>query len=188
MNYKTIATVAVAVVISIAGASFLLPKGGPVVGALSSPNLPWNYLCFGGGCVMKTAGTCATGTSTPFAMANPWSATSTASIVMTIVGQATSTDIEVGTTTRSTGLTAAVVSNTLIDDVTIATTTQATIASGVVLTGSATSAGTGSLAKIVVPADGYVGAFATSTYGDAGALNYTPSVDCQYVITWERMF
>jgi hypothetical protein len=187
MNYKTIATVAVAVVLSIAGAYFLLPKDSPVVGALTSPDLPWSYLCWGGGCVMKSSGTCASGTSTAFAMVNPWSATSTASIVMTITGQATSTDLEVGTTTRDTGLTAAVVSNRLIDDITVATSTQTAVASGIDA-GGYHSPGTLSSARVVVKPGEYLGAFATSTYANELTVNYSAGLTCGYVVEWERMF
>jgi hypothetical protein len=182
------ALIGLALVASLAALGIgIVPKEDVSLSALSGPDLASPYFCFGGNCVYRTSGTCASGTSTPFAMVNPWSATSTASIVMTITGQATSTDIEVGTTTRQTGLTAALVSNRLIDDIMVATSTQTAVASGVDA-GGYQSAGTLSAPLIVVKSGEYVGAYSTSTYGDVGALNYTPGLTCNYSIEWRRMF
>lgn len=131
-------------------------------------------------------GTCATGTSTPFDIANPFTSTSTATIEnLDVVGQATSTDISIGTTTKSSGLAVTDVSPNLVRAATIATGTEATIISGLTtgLGSGQVSAGTGSQTRIVVGPTERIGAFATSTFGTTGAINYSPAItSCTYKI------
>lgn len=134
-----------------------------------------------------SVGTCNTATSTAAIVANPFSATSTATIAIMQFGlNATSTSINIGTTTLASGLTSSNPGSTLASAALQATGTQATLVSGQTLglgTGQI-SAGAGSVSKIVVGPSQSVGIFATSTYGNAGALNYTPST-CTYKISWD---
>lgn len=135
-----------------------------------------------------TSGSCASGTSTLFAIANPFtSGTSTASIEMlTGTGQATSTTFSVGTTTKSTGLALTDISPTLVNGGVAATTTNFSM-----LSGQSTNLGTGqvssgsnTLSKIVVGPSELIGAFGTSTATGAGAANYTPGITCTYKVKW----
>ncbi len=137
-----------------------------------------------------SAGAVATGTSTLFSVANPFSATSTATIVyLDVVGQATSTAVYVGTSTASSGLVAADVSASLINAGVIATGTEATFISGMTTglgTGQASS-GSGSQFTIIVGPSERVSGFATSTYGGVGALNYSPAATSgTYKIIWQN--
>lgn len=131
-------------------------------------------------------GTCATGTSTPFDLANPFSATSTVTIEsLDVVGQATTTSLSIGTTTKSSGLASTDLSPTLANAASIATGTEAFIISGVTagLGSGQVSSGTGSQAKIVLGPNERIGAFATSTATGAGAANYSPALtSCTYKI------
>jgi hypothetical protein len=140
-----------------------------------------------------STGTCNAGafaaSSTLFSVANPFSAvgTSTAEIqINNVVGQATSTTLSVSTTT-STATLAAHTSLGLINSGLVATTSLATFSSGVTA-GSIgmTSAGTGTQGKLSVAPTDSIAAYATSTYTNAGALNYTPGLACTYKITWIR--
>lgn len=127
-------------------------------------------------------GSCAgLATSTQFAVANPFGATSTA-FVRVIATAASSTVLEVGTSTRSTGQTLTSVSPTLIN-ATIPTSTTAQLVSGV-LVGSAgyLTPGAATFAKIVVGPNDFVGAFASSTY----ITGFTQGIaSCTYKIVWE---
>lgn len=134
-----------------------------------------------------SVGTCNTASSSAFDIPNPYAATSTATLSIEQLGQeATSTTINVGTTTLASGLTSSNPGLTLAAGAVQATSSQATLVSGQTLgLGSGQiSAGAGSVSKIVVGPSENVGEYATSTYGNAGALNYTPP-SCVYKITWE---
>lgn len=136
-----------------------------------------------------TIGSCATGTSTPFDVANPFSATSTASIdALTGFGQATSTSLYVGTTTQASGLASTNVSASLLNGAVISTSTQFSAISGITtqLGSGQISAGSGTIGKIIVGPNERIGAFATSTYGTTGAINYSPALtSCTYKIFWK---
>lgn len=138
----------------------------------------------------SSIGTCATtATSTAFDVPNPTGATSTATVlIMTSQGQATSTALNVGTTTLASGLTSTSPGQSLMAGAVIATSSQATIVSGqsTMLGTGQVSAGAGTVKTIAVGPNESIGGYATSTYGGVGALNYTPGLACTYKIKWEN--
>lgn len=133
-----------------------------------------------------TVGTCNTASSTAFDIANPFAATSTATVERIDFGvQATSTTASVGTTTKSSGLASSDVSTALVSSALVATGTAPIVISGQ-STGlglNQISAGAGTVAKIVVGPSQRLAMYATSTYSNAGAINYTPS-SCTYKVRW----
>lgn len=134
----------------------------------------------------SSEGTCSTATSSQAIITNPFLATSTASVELLVLGpNATSTTVTVGTTTLTSGLTSTNPGLSLVASALQATATQAVIVSGQTLgIGSGqVSAGSGSVGKVIVGPGESIGIYGTSTYGNAGALNYTPST-CNYKILW----
>ncbi len=149
--------------------------------------------------IIVSVGTLNTGTyaasSTVFAVANPFAATSTAEIeIKSGTGQATSTTLSVATS--SPAMLAAGLARTganslgptsLINSATIATSSAFDLFSGI-STGSvsAISPGSGSVAKVIVGPNDSIAGFATSTAVGSAAANYTPGITGTYVITWSR--
>lgn len=128
--------------------------------------------------------------STLAATLNPFNATSTASITRFFgTGQATTSNLLIGTSTAATGLISTSVSPSLVNSTNgLATTTSVFIMSGgtsAIGTGQVTS-GTGTVGKIVVGPSEYVSAFSTSTASTVGAANYVPGQSCYYTIEWLR--
>lgn len=132
---------------------------------------------------VPSIGSCAVATSTAFSVLNPYAATSTAIVWFYGGAQATSSQLIVGTSTASTGLTSSSVSATLINASTPTTTTPFLIRSGLT-TGAMISAGAGTAGTVVVGPTQRVSGFSTSTYSNAGAVNYT-NTTCTYKIRWE---
>ncbi len=145
-----------------------------------------------------TAGQCNVASTTLFSVANPFSATATVSMIISGVGQASSSNLTVGTTTNllTSGFTQNNLSGYLAYNLgpAIATTSQFFIRSGVLSnlgTGQA-PAGTSTAAiasSLLVGANEYVGAFSTSTYPISGAAvagigNYVPGLTCTYKLRW----
>lgn len=124
--------------------------------------------------------------STLFSAVNPYSATSTASITLyDVVGQATTSSLQVGTSTALQGLSSTSVSKSLVNAITIATTTHYDIVSGLTTNADA-SAGSNSTFRIVVAPNVAVSAFATTTAGGNQAANYIPGLSGTYKIVWSR--
>ncbi len=124
--------------------------------------------------------------STLFGLQNPYAATSTATLnILNATGQATTTTLEVGTSTTATGIASATISPTFVN-ASVATTAPATFTPGVSV-GSLgfESAGTGTFKTVQVGPKDYIVAYATSTATGAGAANYIPGLVCSYKIKWE---
>jgi len=124
--------------------------------------------------------------STLFAVANPFNATSTVTLqVISGTGQATTSSMLVGTSTASTGI-ATTLGGTLANF--SAATTSPFWVSGGVTVGSAgyTSAGANTFRTIVVSPSEFVVAEATSTATAGGAAAYTPGVACTYKLEWKN--
>ena len=188
--------VLVAIVIAITGLFF--PQSKSVFGAAVTDvqNSVYSGLStaqlFVGGSTAGTAvgtivstGSCVTGTSTVFAVANPFAATSTVELIsLTVTGQATTSTLLVGTSTASTGLSSTSVSPTLAN-MTISTTTPNFTAGGN-LVGSAgyVSPGANTFRAIVVGPSDFVAGQATSTATGSGAAGYTPGLTCSYKLRW----
>lgn len=135
---------------------------------------------------VSSVGSCAVATSSAAVITNPFAATSTVTVeVMALGFNATSTTINIGTTTLTSGLTSSSPGSTLAVSALQATATQATLISGQTtgIGSGQISAGSGSVSKIVVGPSENIGIFATSTYGNSGAVNYTPS-SCTYKVLW----
>jgi len=129
-----------------------------------------------------SSGSCATkATSTIFAVANPFAATSTATVIVTYT-TASSTLLEVGTSTRSTGITTTAISPTLVNS-TIASSTNSAVYSGVTVGGLGyTSAGSATFQRIGVGPNDFVVGFATDTLpGFTVGLS-----SCTYKILWNN--
>lgn len=161
---------------------FTESMGSPLLilgGAVTGPNI---------GSFIQEApsiGSCNTGTSTLFLVANPFSATSTVTVqTFSAQGNATTSTLLIGTTTKTTGqsVVSSDVSATMVNT-TIATGTQAFTSSGITVgpgTGY-TSAGAGTFRTIVLGPNESVAAYATSTATGAGAANYSPAfTSCTY--------
>lgn len=137
-----------------------------------------------------SSGSCNAATSTLFAVANPFAATSTVRLtVLRASTEATSTQLLVGTSTLATGLTSSLISPTLVNG-TVATGTGAFAVSGVrLVTTGGTDAGANTSNIISVGPSEFVGAFATSTYSTSGSVNYTPLgslASCTYKLEWNN--
>lgn len=145
-----------------------------------------------------TAGTCATASSTLFSIKNPLNATSSVSVTITGIGQASSSNLTIGTSSPllSSGYKQNDLSGSLVYNlgVAIATTSQFYIRSGQI-TGLGTGqapAGTSTAAvvsSILVGPTENLGAFSTSTYpiggGAVGGIgNYVPGQTCTYKADW----
>lgn len=136
---------------------------------------------------VPSIGSCASATSTAFDIVNPFNATATAQVVSVVTAsQATSTTFYIGTTTLASGLASTNISPSLANAALVATGTQSYMASGATsdLGSGQISSGVNTVSKIVVGPTENVAMYATSTYGNAGALNYTPT-SCSYKIRWE---
>ena len=138
--------------------------------------------------------TCNTATTTLFSVMNPFLATTTATVWMSMTGQATTSSLYVGTTTVPAVFTASKMSSSLIASSTVTANTPAYVISGM-----STNLGTGQVAaydttyggpivttRIVVGPSEYVLGFATSTYTGVGSLNYVGGLtSCTYKILWQ---
>lgn len=139
---------------------------------------------------IPSTGSCNSGTyaasSTLFAVANPFSATSTATFQSVVgTGQATTSTFLVGTSTLSVGLVASNVSATFVN-AGVATGTQFFTSPGISV-GPGTgylAPGTGTFRTVVVGPGEFVVGQATSTATGVGAANYTPGLTCTYKIRW----
>lgn len=135
-----------------------------------------------------SAGSCNTGiyaaSTTLFGVQSPFSATSTATLIITGLGQATTSTLTVGTSTVATGQTSTSVSATLANEQ-IATTSTFTSYSGITV-GSVgyVNPGAGTFRTIQVGPSDFVVGQATSTATLIGATNYTPGLTCTYKILW----
>lgn len=132
-----------------------------------------------------TVGSCNSASSTLFAVLNPFSATSTATLVsLQAVGNATTSQLAVGTSTTSTGLGS--VSQSLVASTTVATSSAFFIASGIA-SGSGASyltPATPLMRSIVVGPSQYVAGYAgASSQGTQYTSGFT---SCTYSIRWER--
>ena len=154
-------------------------------GAIAGPESTNDYQCYNGVCTYYRSGSFVSASSTVFSVKNPLAATTTARIVLVVgTGNATSTNLLMGTSTAATGLSASSVSPTFAN-VTIGTSSpKFSIASGV--TTGLLSTGVTTAGRIIVAPGEYVSAEATSTYGNAGALNYVPGLTGTYRIEFER--
>ena len=121
------------------------------------------------------ANTCNTASSTEFDIVNPEAATSTVKVWVSFSPEATSTTLYIGTTTKASGLASSDISPTLANAAVVATATSPVLKSGATtnLGNGQISSGSGTLAEIVVGPKERIGMYATSTYGNAGAINYT---------------
>lgn len=133
---------------------------------------------------------CNTASSTLFAIAPPEGATSTASLVLiNIGGNATTSNLLVGTSTKSTGLAASDVSPSLINSTNgIATSTAVWGSSGnTIQAGNGfISAGSGSQIRVMVKPGEFVVGFSTTTATGGGAAGYTPGfTTCTYKILYQ---
>ncbi len=131
-----------------------------------------------------STGSCASATTTTFAVLNPFTATSTATLQQFYgVGNATTTLFNIGTSTVSsiptTGLTGSLVINA-----SVATGTQFFLSSGIRYGGLALDAGSASLRTIIVGPSEYVAGYATTTISGMGT-NYSGTyTSCVYKIRW----
>lgn len=140
----------------------------------------------------QTIGSCASGgSSTLFAVASPLNATSTAKVlIMTVGGNATTSSLLVGTSTKSTSLVSTDVSPSFINSTNgISSSTVFTTASGVRQSAAPNldwiDAGSGSQATLYVIPGQYVVAYSTTTATGAGAAQYAPGfTTCTYKIIW----
>lgn len=136
-----------------------------------------------------STGSCTAATSTPFAVANPFTATSTATLQsFQGVGNATTTLLYVGTTTQASGLALANLSPTLVNAASVATTSQFFTSSGITV-GPGTgylSSGSNTFRTIVVGPSEYVSAFATTTTSGMGTNYVGNYTSCTYKIRWQN--
>lgn len=142
------------------------------------------------GTVVST-GSCNTGayaaSTTEFAIANPFNATSTVILqVIAGTGQATTTTFQVGTSTASTGIVSTTISPTMANF--SAATTSPFWVSGGITVGSAgyLSAGANTFHTIVLSPNEFVVGFATTTATGGGASAFTPGVACTYKLEWKN--
>jgi hypothetical protein len=162
-------------------------------GAAAGPVSTEEFRCIGGEngyCEYLKVGTCNAATSSPIAVRNPFNATSTATLIsLELTGQATTTSLSVGTSTKSSGYALSDISPAFVNAVTVATTTGYITASGVTNGPNASflSPGSGSQETIILGAGQYIGAHATTTATGAGANSYTPGyTNCTYKILFRR--
>ena len=135
-----------------------------------------------------SAGSCNTATSTIFGIVNPFTATSTATVRIYGLSQATTTALIVSTTTQATGLTSALIgAGSLVVSASIASTSQFYIQSGqsTLLGTGQVSAGTSVYQTVVGPSE-YVGAYATSSIAAQGSSRAADMgfTSCTYKILW----
>lgn len=140
---------------------------------------------------IPTIGSCNTASSTLFAVANPFNATSTVTVQsVEITGQATTSSLLVGTSTKSTGLASTDVSATLVNSSNGIATSSLVFTSSGITVGPGTgylSAGSNTFRTIVVGPSENLVAYSTTTATGAGAANYTPGFSsCSYKATWRR--
>lgn len=173
-------------------------NGGIRVGVPSSeyPMAPAAQTVVGNGlATLPTSGSFADATTTIFAVANPFLATSTASCPI-LQGQngTTTIDILVGTSTKQYLTKNSDVSATLINSTLIATSTKIFLSSGITV-GPGTgfnSSGTGTFPKIVVGPSEFLVGLATSSYagssatGKQGITNTNNTFSGTYACLWER--
>jgi len=201
---KKIAAIALIVLLALAGL-ILHKKGVTITGALSPNSNPSTdftyvrasdtletdgYLVTGGSygansvTMRVSTGTCSAASTTLFAVANPFTATSTV-VVQQIVGtgQATTSSLLVGTSTKSVGLASTDVSPTLVNSTNgLATTTKFYFASGVSVGTGFTPLGSGTSAEVGVGPSEYIVGYSTSTSATAGG--YVAGQNCTYKLLW----
>lgn len=133
-----------------------------------------------------STGSCNSATSTVFAVANPYSATSTAELIMLSgIGNATTSSLTVGTSTRTTGLTSALYG--ILANVSISTSSSFAISGGVRNgpIGNIVDAGSASVMRIIVGPNETVGAYSTTTATGAGAAGFVNTFgSCTYKVRW----
>lgn len=134
-------------------------------------------------------GTCNSGiyaaSSTLFSVQNPFNATSTVTVqVVSGMGQATSSSLQVGTSTASVGLTSGV---TAFINATVATSAPFWISGGVQV-GSAgyNTAGANTFRTIVIGPNEFVDGYSTSTATGGGANSYVPGLTCSYKLDYRN--
>jgi len=189
---QLIAAVAAVAVLAVAVLGLFFPnKIQTIVGAQAGPELYSPYRCVDSFCEYIVAGSCSAATSTLFSVANPTGATSTVTLLqLNMGGNATSTDVTVGTTTKSVGLALTDINVPyFINDAFIATSTVYRLEGGQV-NGPAVSfrsAGSGSIASAVVSPSTRIAAFATSTYDapTAGVGYVGTHSTCNYLLKFE---
>lgn len=178
------------------------------VGSAAGPDLPFQYLQWGGGYTYRVTGQCfggqsavAAATSTLFSIQNPTGATSTL-VLATLYGRngATTTDILVGTSTTPNPAGAAVATSSLVSNIiamfSVTNGTAFNTTAGVTMgpgTGyRAPSSGTypTSQSRIVVGPSEWIVGFSTSTSptnnGALGATQLGLPLDCTYRFDFER--
>lgn len=135
--------------------------------------------------------TCNSASSTVFAVAPPTSATSTATVTIQIGGNATTSSLLIGTSTKSSGLASTDVSPTLVSNSSgISTSTIVWTASGNTTANANAfiSAGASSQIRILVKPGEYLVGFSTSTATGIGAVNYTAGyTTCIPKILWTNI-
>ena len=135
----------------------------------------WNFKGSGGNCSTVS-------TSTLFGVANPFGATSTATVYIDGVA-ASSTSVQVGTSTRTTGITQTSISHSLVNT-TIATSSAFDTFSGLTFGGNGyQTAGSGTYQTIIVGTNESVVGFATSSFS-TGINIGLPT--CSYKILWNN--
>lgn len=162
------------------GASKFL--GSLVFGSISSITNGWSF--------QGTANSCNTGTSTLFSVAPPGNATSTAQIMMTVGGNATTSNLLVGTSTLPSGITASTISPTLANSSNgIPTSTVQSLVGGLTdIPAGFINPGAGSQQTIIVTPGQRVAAFSTTTASGLGATSYSPGFSsCSYKILWNKL-
>lgn len=203
---KKIAAIALIVLLALAGL-ILHKKGVTITGALSqnsNPSTDFTYVrasdtvetdgylvvggAYGANSVTQkvSTGTCSAASTTLFAVLNPFTATSTV-VVQQIVGtgQATTSSLLVGTSTKSVGLAASDVSPTLVNSSNgLATSTKFYFASGVSVGTGFTALGSGTSQEVGVGPSEYVVGFSTTTASGSGGANYTGGQNCTYKLLW----
>jgi hypothetical protein len=139
-----------------------------------------------GACNGTFGGTSFAASSTLAVIKNPLTATSSVSIKVFGIGQATTSSLQVGTTTAPSGLASTISSNLVNTTNGLATTTQFYIGSGMTagLGTGQVSAGSGTIGNIIVGPAESIGLFSTSTATGAGAANYIPGQTCNFKIDW----
>lgn len=160
--------------------------GALQIGSTAFSQIPGTTVSTGWSLSGAGASCASTASSTLFSVANPFTGSSTATVMINVTGQATTSVLTVGTTTASTGLTTTNTSATLMN-ASVSTTTAAQFLSGLTGAGAQTSAGANTFLTIAVGPNERVGATATSTATGAGAAGYNPGFSsCTYKVLFAQ--
>ncbi len=158
-------------------------------GAVSGPTIGGPLFCVGGSCTYTAVIPSCSASTTLFTMRNPFSATSTAELLyFQGLANATTTSLQVGTTT--TGVGSSLAGGSLVNGASVASSTSFLVASGLTstLSGVQISSGSNSVTKIVVAPTQYVTGYATTTATGAGANAFTPGyTSCQGIVIWRSL-